>query len=407
MSITVTDIQRAATTLAAELPITPVCSAPRLSRTLGVSLFLKLETQHHTGSFKERGALNKLKSLSVAERDRGVVAMSAGNHAQAVAHHATRLGLASTIVMPAMTPFSKVERTKALGATVVIHGDTLDQAERHAYDLAEQQGLMFIHPYNDRAIIAGQGTLALEFLKAVPSLEVLVVPVGGGGLISGVAVAAKAMKPGITVIGVEAALYPSMRQVLDGRPVECGGVTLAEGIAVKAPGDLCSDLVRRTVDDLVVVDEASLERAVYEFVSQQKLVVEGAGAAGLAAVMADPSRFAGRTVGLITCGGNIDDRILAQVMMRGLVREGRLVRLRIGLVDVPGVLARIAGVIGDAGGNIVEVRHQRLFYDVPVKMAELEVVVETRDRTHIDDIIARLSASDFTAHVLPDTVGVA
>ncbi|UEM05440.1 threonine ammonia-lyase [Skermanella rosea] len=402
MTIALDDIRRAAAILAGELPVTPTVAARRLSEQTGTRLFLKLESLHHTGSFKERGALAKLRSLDEAAARQGVIAMSAGNHAQGVAYHATRLGIPATIVMPAQTPFTKVERTEAYGARVLLHGETLSDAEAFAHDIAARDGLTFVHPYDDPLIIAGQGTVGLEMLDAVPDLDVLVVPIGGGGLIAGIATAAKALKPGIEVIGVEAEMYPSMKQTLAGEPVACSGATIAEGIAVKAPGQLTREIVRDLVDDIVLVGEECLERAIYTLITEQKLVVEGAGAAGVAALLDDPARFKGRTVGTVICGGNIDARVLASILMRGLVRQRRVVRLRIGLSDAPGALAKVAQFLGDAGGNIVEVYHQRLFHNVPVKMADIDVVLETRDPAHVDAIIAKLREAGYPAELMDD-----
>ncbi|UEM22774.1 threonine ammonia-lyase [Skermanella mucosa] len=402
MPIALDDIRRAAAILAGELPVTPTVAARRLSEQTGTRLFLKLESLHHTGSFKERGALAKLRSLDEAAARQGVIAMSAGNHAQGVAYHATRLGIPATIVMPAQTPFTKVERTEAYGARVLLHGETLSDAEAFAHGIAARDGLTFVHPYDDPLIIAGQGTVALEMLDAVPDLDILVVPIGGGGLIAGIATAAKALKPGIEVIGVEAELYPSMKQTLAGEPVTCSGATIAEGIAVKAPGQLTRAIVRDLVDDIVLVGEECLERAIYTLITEQKLVVEGAGAAGVAALLDDPARFRGRTVGTVICGGNIDARVLASILMRGLVRQRRVVRLRIGLSDAPGALAKVAQFLGDAGGNIVEVYHQRLFHNVPVKMADIDVVLETRDPAHVDAIIAKLREAGYPAELMDD-----
>jgi threonine dehydratase len=402
MTITLEDIRQAAASIRGELTPTPAVPAPRLSEQAGCALHLKLETLHHTGSFKERGALNKLKSLPDGAAGAGVVAMSAGNHAQGVAYHARRLGIPARIVMPAATPFTKAERTEAYGATVILHGESLSEAEAFAHELAERESLTFIHPYDDPLVIAGQGTCGLEFMEAVPDLDVLVVPIGGGGLIAGVAVAAKALKPGIEVVGVEAELYPSMRQVIAGEPVTCHGTTVAEGIAVKSPGVLTRAIVEELVDDIVLVGEAQLERAIYTLMTEQKVVAEGAGAAGLAAILCDPGRFAGKSVGTILCGGNIDARVLASILMRGLVRDRRLVRLRIAITDAPGTLARVTRLIGDMGGNIVEVYHQRLFHDVPVKMADVDVVVETRNPRHVEQIMAKLAGSGFPSEVLSD-----
>ncbi len=397
MTLILDDVRAAAARIAGHLAVTPAVPAPRLSELAGCGIFLKLENQHATGAFKERGALNKLLSLTGAERKAGVIAMSAGNHAQAVACHATRLGIRSTIVMPSFTPFTKVERTQSLGARVELHGETLSEAAAFARDLAQREGLLLVHPYDDPFVAAGQGTVALEFLDAVPDLDTLVIPVGGGGLIAGMAVAAKALKPSIRIVGVQGSLYPSMRQALAGRPIDCGGVTIAEGIAVKAPGGITLPIVRALVDAVVEVGEARLEEAVYRLATMQKLVAEGAGAAGLAAVLDNPAAYAGRKVGIVVSGGNIDARILAQVLMRGLVHEGRIVRLRIAITDAPGALARVTRLLGEAGANIVEVHHQRLFHNVPVKMAEVDVVLESRDQAHADRLMTTMRDAGFPA----------
>lgn len=396
------DIRQAAASIRGELTPTPAVPALRLSEQAGCTLHLKLETLHHTGSFKERGALNKLKSLPPEAARAGVIAMSAGNHAQGVAYHASRLGIPAKIVMPAATPFTKAERTESYGATVILHGDGLSESEAFAHDLADREGLTFIHPYDDPLIIAGQGTCGLEFMEAVPELDVLVVPIGGGGLISGVAIAAKALKPGIRILGVETELYPSMRQTIAGDPVACHGSTVAEGIAVKSPGRLTRAIVEKLVDDILLVGETQIERAIYALMTEQNLVAEGAGAAGVAAILADPGRFAGKSVGTILCGGNIDARVLASILMRGLVRDRRMVRLRIAITDAPGTLARVTRLIGETGGNIVEVYHQRLFHDVPVKMADVDVVVETRNPRHVEQIIGKLAGSGFPTELLSD-----
>ncbi|HYG87203.1 MAG TPA: threonine ammonia-lyase [Azospirillum sp.] len=401
-TVTAEDIRTAAKRLSGRIAATPAETAPRLSELAGCEVFLKLENQQHTGSFKERGALNKLLSLNETERQAGVIAMSAGNHAQAVACHAFKLGIRATVVMPAFTPFTKVERTESFGARVMLEGETLSEAEAFAHDLAAREGLTFVHPYDDALVVAGQGTAALEFLGQVPDLDMLVVPVGGGGLIAGTAVVAKAMNPDIRVVGVECAMYPSMKQALHGEPITCSGVTIAEGIAVKAPGKLTRELVAQHVDDILLASEEALEAAVFRMVNVQKLVAEGAGAAALAAVLAEPARFQGKRVGLIVSGGNIDARLLAQILMRGLVLEGRIVRLRIGLTDAPGALAKATRILGEAGANIVEVYHQRLFHDVPVKMAEIDVILETRDRTHVQAIVDRLAAAGFPTELMVD-----
>ncbi|PWC31115.1 threonine ammonia-lyase [Azospirillum sp. TSO35-2] len=400
MTITVDDVRAAAARIDGHLSHTPAVPAPRLGDMAGCRLHLKLENQHATSSFKERGALNKLLSLGEAERRAGVIAMSAGNHAQAVACHATRLGIRSTIVMPSFTPFTKVERTENLGATVELHGETLSEAAAFAHDLAARDGLTFVHPYDDPLVAAGQGTAALEFLADVPDLDTLVIPIGGGGLIAGMATAAKALRPDLRIIGVQCSLYPSMRQALAGQPIQCGGATVAEGIAVKAPGALTLPIIRALVDEVVEVSEARLEEALYRLATIQKLVAEGAGAAALAAVFDDPERFRGGKVGIVVSGGNIDSRILAQVLMRGLVYEGRIVRLRIGITDAPGALARVTRLLGEAGANIVEVHHQRLFHNVPVKMAEVDVVLETRNQAHVDALIARMKDAGYPTSLM-------
>jgi threonine dehydratase len=402
LPVLLADIRRAAAAIAGAVAKTPLVAAPTLSTAAGCEVYLKLETQHPTGSFKERGALNKLLTLNANERGAGVVAMSAGNHAQGVAYHARRLGIPATIVMPEGTPFTKIDRTEALGATVVLKGDSLTAARRAADKLARERGLVPVHPYDDPEVIAGQGTTALEMLAEQPDLDMLVVPVGGGGLISGIAVAAKALAPKIKIIGVQSALYPSMREVLQGRPPDAAssGATLAEGIAVKEPGKLTRRIVAALISDILLADDVQIEAAIEHLIDREKLVAEGAGAAGVAALLAHPERFRGRRVGVVVTGGNIDARLLASVLMRGLVREGCLVRLRSELPDVPGALSRLSGVVGGTGGNIVEVHHQRLFQDASVKRAELDVVIETQNRRHVDAIVAALIEAGFPTQLL-------
>jgi len=332
-----------------------------------------------------------------------VIAVSAGNHAQGVALHAQRLGAPATIVMPEGTPFTKIGQTRAFGARVLMHGATVDEAEPYAKELARDQGLTYIHPFDDEKIIAGQGTIALEMLEAVPDLDCLIVPIGGGGLISGIATVAKAIQPTIEVIGVEADLYPSMYQTLHGLQPTSGGETLAEGIAVKTPGTLTQDIVRRLVDDILLVDETAIETAVQTLLETGKVMAEGAGAVPLAAMMTNRERFMGRNVGLVICGANIDARILASILMRGMIRAGRLIRLRVAIKDSPGALSLIAEHIGETGGNIVEVNHQRMFYDVPVKQAELDVMVETRDAAHVSEIMTRLKAAGYSPSLVSGT----
>jgi threonine dehydratase len=363
-------------------------------------LTLKFETFQLTSSFKDRGACYKLLSLGEEERRRGVIAMSAGNHAQGVAHHAARLGIPATIVMPRLTPTVKVEKTREYGARIELEGDTLEESAAHARTLAERDHLTFIHPYDDPLIIAGQGTVGLEMLECAPELEVLVVPIGGGGLIAGVATAAKALKPEITIIGVQAAACPSMYRRRAGLPDLPSRPTVAEGIAVKAPGTLTTPIIDALVEDILLVEETALEDAILQLLEVERTVIEGAGAAGLAAVLSYPERFAGRRVGIILCGGNIDLRLLSAVIMRGLVRSRRLIRLRVGVPDAPGNLARVAALIGEAGGNIVEVEHQRAFSPLSVKSSEIDVMIETRSSTHAAEIMTRLSAAGFGAESL-------
>jgi threonine dehydratase len=369
--------------------------APRLSALTGAEVFVKYENLQVTNSFKDRGALVKLASLSAAERARGVIAMSAGNHAQAVAYHSARLGVPATIVMPVTTPFVKVAATRAHGAEVVLDGETVAEAQARCEQLQAERGLTLVHPYDDPRIIAGQGTIALEMLEEVADLEVLVVPIGGGGLIAGNAIAARAVNPRIEIVGAEAALYPSVWNALTGDTRPVGGATLAEGIAVKNTGKLTLPVIRELVAEIVLTDEAHLERAVNAYLTLQKTMAEGAGAAGLAAMLARPERFRGKRVGLILCGGNIDPRILASIMVRELERESRIVSFRLTIPDRPGVLGTIATRLGELGANILEVDHRRLFLDVPAKGAKLDVTVETRDAGHASDILAALAADGY------------
>jgi threonine dehydratase len=402
LPVTVGAVRDAAAAIAEAIARSPVIEAPALSELAGTEIHLKIETQHRTGSFKERGALAKLLTLDTSQRRAGVVAMSAGNHAQGVAYHARRLGIPATIVMPEGTPFIKIDRTEAFGATVVLKGDSLIAARKAADMLACERRLVNVHPYDDRDVIAGQGTIGLELLADRPDLDTLVVPIGGGGLISGIAVAAKALKPEIEIVGVQSTLYPSMYRLLRGEDPgpPAAAATLAEGIAVKEPGRLTRHIVKALVSEIRLVDDVMLEAAVETLLERQKLVVEGAGASGLAAVLTAPERFRNKRVGIVITGGNIDSRLLASILMRGLVREGRLVRLRCELPDVPGALSRLSGVIGKHAGNIVEVHHQRLFHDTSVKRAELDVVVETQNRRHVEALIGALVAAGFPTQLL-------
>ena len=377
------DIDQAALLLQAQVLRTPCVVSRTLSQIAGAEVFLKFENLQFTASFKERGACNKLAQLSPAERQRGVIAMSAGNHAQGVAYHAQRLGLRAVIVMPRFTPGVKVERTLGFGAEVVLHGDTLEEARSHALELAEQQQLCFVHPYDDPAIIAGQGTVGLEMLQQVPELDTLVIAVGGGGLIAGVAVAARAIKPGIEIIGVQSARFPAMFNAIKGTSHPQGNSSIAEGIAVGSPGELARAIIAARVDDMLLVDEGDIEQAIVMLLEIEKTLVEGAGAAGLAALLKYPERFRGRKVGLVLCGGNIDPLLLAAIIERGMVRAGRLSRMRVSARDVPGSLARITATVAQAGANIDEVHHQRAFTTLSAQNVEVELVLQTRGRAHI------------------------
>ena len=398
-NVTLADVQRAAGVVKGAVIHTDFDASRTLGDMFGCDVWLKFENLQFTAAYKERGALNKLASLSEKERACGVIAMSAGNHAQGVAYHARRLGIPATIVMPSATPTVKVENTRKLGAKVILDGASFEDASAFAMTYGVMHGLTFIHPFDDPHVIAGQGTVALEMLEAVPDLDTLIVPIGGGGLISGVATVAKALNPKIRIIGVEAQLYPSMLNAIKHSHLPVGGDTLAEGIAVTTPGRITQPIIEKLVDDIVLVSEADLERAITLLITIEKTVVEGAGAAGLAAMMMDPRRYQGHKVGLILCGGNIDTRLLASVLTRDLAREGRLSRLAIDVPDRPGQLAKIASVIGGASANIVEVYHQRVFTDVPAKGTELHLVVETRDRDHIDAVVEELHKAGYAVTV--------
>jgi len=391
--LTLADIEGARRVIDGHVLRTPMLPAPKLSGLTGAEVWVKYENLQVTNSFKERGALNKLTSLSLDERKRGVIAMSAGNHAQALAYHAARLAIPVTIVMPVTTPFVKVAATKSHGAQVVLEGDTITEAQIRCEQIARDRDLVTVHPYDDPYVIAGQGTIALEMLEDVSEFDILVVPIGGGGLIAGNAVAARAMRNDIELVGVEAALYPSMWNAVNGSDKAIGGPTLAEGIAVKNVGKLTLPIVRELVSEIILVDEAHLERAVNAYLTLQKTMAEGAGAAGLAAMLARPDRFRGKKVGLILCGGNIDPRILASIMVRELEREHHIVSFRLTIPDRPGVLGSIATMLGELGANILEVDHKRLFLDVPAKGARLDVTVETRDRAHAEEIFQALATS--------------
>jgi threonine dehydratase len=404
MDVTPDLIRKAAEAISGQVIATPTVPAPRLSALTGAEVYLKLENLQHTGSFKVRGALFKLLSLDEAQRRRGVIAMSAGNHAQGVAFHCRRLGIPATIVMPRATPFTKVDRTAALDAKVLLEGETLSESGAFARAHAKAEGLTFIHPYDDALIVAGQGTVALEMLAAVPDLDLMVVPIGGGGLIAGCATAARAARANIGMIGVQTALYATMKQ---GAAPARGGSTLAEGIAVKEPGVLTRAIVERSVDDVLEVQEALIERAVNLMVTEAKVTAEGAGAAPLAALLAAPDRFRGRRVGLVVSGGNIDPRLIASILTRGLLQDGRIARLRVEITDAPGMLARVSAAIAEGGGNVIEIYHHRLFQDVPVTRADLDIVLETRNRAHLTEIIGRIEATGITVRLLENTAEAA
>jgi threonine dehydratase len=381
-SISFADIEAAAQTIEGHVLKTPLMQAPRLSALTGAEVFVKHENMQATASFKERGAVNKLLSLSEDEKRRGVIAMSAGNHAQAVAYHAKRFGIPATIVMPETTPLVKIENTRAYGAQIVLFGETLYESAQKAREIAAEKSLVFVHPYDDAAVMAGQGTVALEMLREAPELDMLLIPLGGGGLMAGNAIAAKALKPSIEMIGVEAALYPSFHNAVHDGQMPIGGATLAEGIAVKTVGVQTLPVIKELVSDIVLVGEDLIERAVNAYATLQHTLAEGAGAAGLAAMLKEPERYRGRKVGLVLCGGNIDARLLAAIMVRELEREQRIAAFRLTASDRPGLLGKVASLFGTLGANILEVSHGRLFLDVPAKGVTLDVTVETRDEAH-------------------------
>lgn len=397
------DILKAHAQMAGIVVQTPCAKSQTLSRITGAEVYLKFENLQFTGSFKDRGALIKMLQLDAGQRARGVIANSAGNHAQGVAYHAQRLGVPATIVMPVGTPNVKVRQTRDLGAEVVLHGDGVDEAAIGARRICDERKLTYIHPYDDASIVAGQGTIAVEMLEAAPAINTLVIPIGGGGLIAGNAIAARAINPDIEIIGVESQLYPSAYQARHGQANDCGGQTIAEGIAVARPGSRNLRTIDELVSDILLLSEEDIERAIDLLITIEKTVTEGAGAAGLAALLAYPDRFRGRVVGLILCGGNIDTRMLSSILMRGLIRQGGITRMRVEISDRPGALAKVAQLVGDAGGNILEVQHQRNFPGVPAKLAELDLVLETRDRDHIAEIGNILGSAGYKVRELIDT----
>jgi threonine dehydratase len=402
--VTLADIEAAAKAIEGQIEHTPLRYSRTLSEITGAQVWIKFENLQFTASFKERGALNKLLSLSNSEKAAGVIAMSAGNHAQGVAYHASRLGIPSTIVMPKGTPFVKIEHTRNFGATVIIHGETLADADAHARKLEKEQALTFVHPFDDKHVIAGQGTIGLEIMAALPDFDVMVLPVGGGGLSAGIATAIKALRPATSIIGVEPALYPSLSAELRGEEARVGGATIAEGIAVKKVGKLTAQILRQLMDKVILASEDELERAVTLFATVEKSVAEGAGAAGLAALLAEPETFKGRKVVLVLCGGNIDTRLLASVLTRSLVREKRITSIRIIGNDQPGLLAKVSTVIGDNGGNIIEVFHNRMALDVPAKGAEFDILIETRDAQHTQEIMEVLREKGYPPRALESLV---
>lgn len=390
------DIRAAAQVIRGHVLRTPVVPAPRLAALAGTAVAVKYENLQVTNAFKERGALNRLAALDTGQRRRGVVTLSAGNHAQAVACHARRLGIPATIVMPRTTPFTKVASTEGFGASVVLEGETVAECRGVVDQLVARDGLTLVHPYDDPLVMAGQGTVALEMLEDMPGLDCLVVPVGGGGLISGIAVAARALRPDIAIVGVQTSQYASMVAALQGREALCGGDTLAEGIAVKAVSPAAVAILKALDIEVLEVDEAAIEQAIYAYLTLQKTLAEGAGAAGLAALLAAPDRFRGRNVGLVLTGGNIDPRLLSAIAVRALEREDRVVSFRITVRDRPGELGQVASVIGREGANILEVSHQRLLLDVPAMRATTDITIETRDRHHADRIRAALETAGMT-----------
>lgn len=405
MTVSAQDIRSAAATLDGQIIRTPTIAAPLLSRSLGCHLFLKLECLQYTSSFKARGAYLAMSALSADQKQRGVIAMSAGNHAQAVAYHAQNMDIPAVIVMPAQTPFAKVSRTRGYGAEVVLEGRNLNECEDTVTKLVRDRGLTVVHPYDNELVMTGQGTAGLEMLTDFPDLDILVIPIGGGGLIGGIATIAREMRPNIKIYGVQTEQYPTMKLAVAGEKIICGGETLAEGIAVKKPGAVTKPVVSSLVDDILLVNEQALEWAVGALVEEQRVVSEGAGAAGVAAIYQHPDVFKGKKVGSVVCGGNIDPRLLASILNRNMASDGRIARLRIDISDEPGMLAAITASIGRCGGNIVEIYHQRLFYDVPAKLAKIDAVIETRGPSHVEEIIADLRKANFTVNKLDDSIG--
>lgn len=396
MKINFDDVANAAKTLNGHIKHTPTIIANRLGKKLSCELYLKLECLQLTSSFKARGSYVAIQNASIKTPGKGLIAMSAGNHAQAVAYHAGRFGIPATIVMPEQAPFSKVSRTRDFGANVILKGRTLNETTSYVRELAEQNDLVLIHPYDNREVIAGQGTVGLEFLNSVLDLDFLLVPVGGGGLISGIALVAKKLNPKIKIIGVETKLFPSMYNIRYQTSLLCGGDTIADGIAVKQPGELNIAIINKYVDDVILVDELTIEKSISELFEDERLISEGAGAAGLAAIKENRKLFNNKKVGTVICGGNIDSRIFAGILNRQLSRDGKIARIRVDITDEPGMLAKIADTISRSGGNIIEIFHQRMFHDVPVKKAKLDAVIEAQNSSSIDEIIGCLKTHGFS-----------
>jgi threonine dehydratase len=399
-SVSYADIAAASERLAGAIVRTPLRRSRTLSQITGADVWVKFENFQFAASYKERGALNKLLLLSAVERKRGVIAASAGNHAQGVAYHGQRLGVPVTIVMPKSTPFVKVEQTRHFGATIILEGESYEESAAHAHKLCAERDLVFVHPFNDIDVIAGQGTVGFEMLQDQPDLEILPVPIGGGGLISGIATAAKHVNPDIRIIGLEPAMYPSFTARMRGQAARVGGATIAEGIAVKEVGDLTYAIARPLIEDVLLIEEPYFERAIALYCNVEKVVAEGAGAASLAALLQYPERFRGKKVGLVLTGGNIDTRLLTSVLTRALVREQRIVSLRFIGDDRPGLLATVSRTLGELGANIIEVAHNRLALDVPAKGAEFDVVIETRDARHTQEIVDALAAAGYPPRLL-------
>lgn len=406
MQVNLDDIKNAYTAIKDQTLRTPTQKAARLSRHLGIDLYMKLENLQYTNAFKARGALNKLLTLTAEECQNGVIACSAGNHAQGLAFHAQRLGIPVTIVMPNGTPFNKIQKTEDFGAQVVLHGNQFDESIDETRRLAHENNYTFIHPFDDPAVVAGQGTIAIEMLEQQPDLDIIVVPIGGGGLIAGMAVALKTLKPEIEVIGAQVESYTPVKDMFDGTALKSyGGPTLAEGIAVKGPSEGAVNLIRKYVDRIDCASEVEIEKAIFDLLSDEKIVAEGAVGAGLAVIEKNVNDFKNKKVGLLVCGGNIDSRTLSTLIMRGLVRDGRVSRLRFEIADTPGQLSDISRIIGEAGANVIEVIHQRMMQTVSLKRAELDIVIETRDRVHTNELVTRLKESGFVVHSLSEVNG--